>query len=127
MTDLAGLTAIELIAAYGGGSVSPVEVPRAALAAIDVGNDDVNAFVLVDPEGALAAARRSEERWRSGSVVGPGDGVPTSIKDILYTRGWPTLRGTNLVDERGPWTDDAPAVARLRETGAVLLGKTTTP
>jgi aspartyl-tRNA(Asn)/glutamyl-tRNA(Gln) amidotransferase subunit A len=127
MTDLAGLTATELIAAFRGGSVSPVEAARAALAAIDAGNDDVNAFVLVDPDGALAAAERSEARWRSGSVVGSGDGVPTSIKDILYTRGWPTLRGTNLIDERGPWTEDAPAVARLRETGAVLLGKTTTP
>ncbi len=51
----------------------------------------------------------------------------TSIKDLLPTRGWPTLRGSTLVDERGPWVDDAPAVARLRETGAVLLGKTATP
>jgi aspartyl-tRNA(Asn)/glutamyl-tRNA(Gln) amidotransferase subunit A len=127
MTDLAGLTATELVAAFRDGSVSPVEAARAALAAIEAGNDDVNAFVLVDADGALAAAERSEARWRSGSVIGPGDGVPTSIKDVLYTRGWPTLRGTNLIDERGPWNEDAPAVARLRETGAVLLGKTTTP
>jgi aspartyl-tRNA(Asn)/glutamyl-tRNA(Gln) amidotransferase subunit A len=55
MTDLAGLTATELIAAFRNGSVSPVEAARAALAAIDAGNDDVNAFVLVDPDGALAA------------------------------------------------------------------------
>ena len=127
MTDLADLTATELIAAFRGGSASPVEATRAALAAIDAGNDDVNAFVLVDAVGALAAAERSEARWRSGRAVGPADGVPTSIKDLLYTRGWPTLRGTNLIDERAPWTEDAPAVARLRETGAVLLGKTTTP
>ena len=127
MTDLADLTAVELIAAFRDRSASPVEATRAALAAIDAGNDDVNAFVLVDPDGALAAAERSEARWRSSSVVGPADGVPTSIKDLLYTRGWPTLRGTNLIDERGPWTDDAPTVARLRETGAVLLGKTATP
>ncbi|MEV6635910.1 amidase [Actinoplanes sp. NPDC051470] len=127
MTDLTRLTATELIAAYRDGSVSPVEVTRATLAAIDAGNDDVNAFVLVDADGAVAAAVRSEARWRSGSVLGPGDGIPTSIKDLLYCRGWPTLRGTNLIDERGLWTEDAPAVARLRETGAVLLGKTTTP
>jgi aspartyl-tRNA(Asn)/glutamyl-tRNA(Gln) amidotransferase subunit A len=127
MTDLAGLTATELIAAFRAGSLSPVEAAQAALAAIDAGNDDVNAFVLVDPDSALAAAERSEARWRSGLVIGPADGVPTSIKDLLYTRGWPTLRGTNLIDERGPWTDDAPAVARLQEAGAVLLGKTTTP
>ncbi len=127
MTDLADLTATELVAAFRGGSASPVEATRAALAAIDAGNDEVNAFVLVDPDGALAAAERSEARWRSGSALGLADGVPTSIKDLLYTRGWPTLRGTNLIDEHGPWTDDAPAVARLRESGAVLLGKTATP
>jgi aspartyl-tRNA(Asn)/glutamyl-tRNA(Gln) amidotransferase subunit A len=127
MPDLADLTATELIALFRAGRASPVEAGRAALAAIDAGNDDVNAFVLVDAEGALEAAKRSESRWRSGNVAGPGDGVPTSIKDLLYARGWPTLRGSNLIDERGPWTQDAPAVARLRETGAVLLGKTTTP
>ncbi len=127
MTDLADLTATELIAAYRDGSISPVEAARAALAAIDTGNDDVNAFVLVDHDGAVEAAERSEARWRSGRVAGPGDGIPTSVKDLLYTRGWPTLRGTNLIDERGPWTEDAPAAARLRETGAVVLGKTTTP
>src|SRR5271166_5989541 len=55
------------------------------------------------------------------------DGVPTSIKDALWTRGWPTLRGSWLIDEAGAWDEDAPSVARLRETGAVLLGKTTTP
>jgi aspartyl-tRNA(Asn)/glutamyl-tRNA(Gln) amidotransferase subunit A len=127
MTDITRLTATELLAAYRAGSLSPVEATRAALAAIDAGNDEVNAFVLVDPDGAVAAAQRSEARWRSGRPLGPGDGIPTSIKDILYTRGWPTLRGSNLIDERGPWTEDAPAVARLREAGAVLLGKTATP
>ena len=63
MTDLADLTATELIAAYRDGSISPVEAAQAALAAIDAGNDDVNAFVLVDHEGAVKAAERSEARW----------------------------------------------------------------
>jgi aspartyl-tRNA(Asn)/glutamyl-tRNA(Gln) amidotransferase subunit A len=127
MTDLARLTATELIAGYRDRSVSPVEATRAALAAIEAANDDVNAFVLVDADGALTAAKQSEARWRAGCTRGPGDGVPTSIKDIFYTRGWPTLRGTNLIEEDQDWTEDAPAVARLRETGAVLLGKTSTP
>jgi aspartyl-tRNA(Asn)/glutamyl-tRNA(Gln) amidotransferase subunit A len=127
MSELARLTATELVAGYRDGSVSPVEATRAALAAIEAYDPEVNAFVLVDPDAALAGARRSEQRWRSGSPLGPGDGVPTSIKDLLYTRGWPTLRGTHLIDDGGPWTQDAPAVARLREAGAVLLGKTTTP
>jgi aspartyl-tRNA(Asn)/glutamyl-tRNA(Gln) amidotransferase subunit A len=127
MTDPTRMNATELVAAFRDRSLSPVDVTRAALAAIEAGNHAVNAFVLVDADGALAAAERSAARWRSGTVLGPADGIPTSIKDLLYTRGWPTLRGSRLIDESGPWTDDAPAVARLREAGAVLLGKTTTP
>ncbi len=59
--------------------------------------------------------------------MGALDGVPVSIKDVILARGWPTLRGSKTIDPKGPWDDDAPAVARLREAGAVLLGKTTTP
>ncbi len=50
-----------------------------------------------------------------------------TVKDLFLTRGWPTLRGSHLIDAAGPWDEDAPAVARLRESGAVVLGKTTTP
>src|SRR6202030_1383643 len=55
------------------------------------------------------------------------DGVPTTIKDIILTNGWPTLRGSQTIDPAQDWSEEAPAVARLREAGAVLLGKTTTP
>ncbi|MCV7223391.1 amidase [Mycolicibacterium elephantis] len=120
-------TALELVQGYRAGTISPVEATREALAAIESHDDAVNAFVLVDAEGALAAAKASEARWHAGRPLGPGDGVPTSIKDALWTRGWPTLRGSWLIDDAGPWEEDAPSVARLRETGAVLLGKTTTP
>lgn len=119
--------AVDLLAAYRSGAVSPVEATQAALDAIDTHDDQVNAFVLVDAEGALAAAAESEARWRAGTPLGPGDGVPTSIKDAFWTKGWPTLRGSWLIDAEGPWDEDAPCVARLRETGAVILGKTTTP
>jgi len=124
---LSRTSAADLVEGYRSGSLSPVEATRAALSAIDRHDGAVNAFVLVDEDGALAAAAASEERWRAGVPLGPGDGVPTSVKDAFWTRGWPTLRGTTLIDERGPWTEDAPVVARLREAGAVLLGKTTTP
>ena len=119
--------AVDLIEAYRRKALSPVEATQAALEAIDRYDDQVNAFVLVDAEGALAAAKESEARWHAGEPLGPGDGVPTSIKDALWTHGWPTLRGSTLIDEAGPWDEDAPGVARLRETGAVILGKTTTP
>ena len=127
MTDLSRLPAAELVSGYRDGTLSPVEATRAALAAIDRYDPAVHAFVLIDAEGALAAAGDSEARWRAGAPLGPGDGVPVSIKDVFLTRGWPTLRGSSLIDEAGPWLDDAPCVARLRETGAVVLGKTATP
>ncbi len=87
----------------------------------------LNAFCIVDRDGALAAARASEERWRRGEPFGPLDGVPVTIKDLMLMRGFPTLRGSHLVDRDQDWSEDAPAVARLREAGAVILGKTTTP
>ena len=107
--------AVELVDGYRRKTLSPVEVTQAALDAIDTCDQRVDAFVLVDAEGALAAAKQSEARWRSGMPLGPGDGVPTSIKDALWTRGWPTLRGSSLIDAAGPWEEDAPCVAQLRE------------
>ena len=124
--DLAFTPATELIAAYRAKTLSPVEATQAALARIDAHNERLNAFCLVDHEGALAAARESEARWAKGAPLGLVDGVPASVKDLVLTRGWPTLRGSKTVAADQPWDEDAPAVARLREHGAVLLGKTTT-
>jgi aspartyl-tRNA(Asn)/glutamyl-tRNA(Gln) amidotransferase subunit A len=126
-TDFCSLTGIELLAKYRAREVSPVEATRAILERIERLNPVLNAFCLVDAEAALAAARESEARWMKDSPLGLLDGVPVSIKDLILTRGWPTLRGSKTIDPKGPWNDDAPAVARLREAGAVLLGKTTTP
>jgi aspartyl-tRNA(Asn)/glutamyl-tRNA(Gln) amidotransferase subunit A len=125
--DIAYLSATELVAQYRSGALSPVEVTRIALARIDALDPGLNAFVLVDAESALRDARASEARWRRGEPCGPIDGVPTSIKDLMLSRGWPTLRGSMTVDADQPWDVDAPSTARLREAGAVLLGKTTTP
>ena len=126
-TDLCALSATELLHLYRTRKVSPVEATRAVLARIEQLNPILNCYCLVDETGALASARESEARWRMGEPKGLVDGVPTSIKDLLLTRGWPTLRGSKTIDHMGPWNDDAPAVARLREHGAVLIGKTTTP
>ncbi|MGH3501666.1 MAG: amidase [Nocardioidaceae bacterium] len=127
MTDLARTSATELVAGFQSRRLSPVEAAEAALDRIDAYDGDVNAFVLVDPDGARAAAAESEHRWRDGSPLSPVDGVPTAIKDILWTKGWPTLRGSTLIDADQEWPADAPAVARLRGSGSVFLGKTTTP
>jgi len=127
MTDLSLMGAAELAEGYRTGRFTPVDAARAALDAIALHDPAVNAMVLVDEEAAIAAARESARRWQEGRPLGPADGIPVTIKDMLLTRGWPTLRGSTLTDENQPWDIDAPAVARLREAGAVLLGKTTTP
>jgi aspartyl-tRNA(Asn)/glutamyl-tRNA(Gln) amidotransferase subunit A len=126
-TDLADCTAVELLALYRSGQASPVEATRAVLARIDRLNPTLIAFCHVAHEEALAAARESEARWRRGEPGGALDGVPASIKDLILTRGWPTRRGSRTVDPAQSWDVDAPVTARLREAGAVLLGKTTTP
>ncbi|MCS5608302.1 MAG: amidase family protein, partial [Alphaproteobacteria bacterium] len=125
--DLIRMSAIELLAGYRGGTFSPVEATQAVLDRIHALNDKINAFVLIDDESALAAARKSEARWLNGAPKGLLDGVPTTLKDLVLTEGWPTLKGSLTVDPDGPWEEDAPCVARLREHGAVFLGKTTTP
>ena len=125
--ELALMPATELLANYRAKKLSPVEAAKAALARIAALNGRFNAFCRVDEAGALAAARASEQRWQRGEAKGLVDGVPTTVKDILLAKGWPTLRGSKLISPDQPWDEDAPAVARLREQGAVLLGRTTTP
>ena len=127
MTDIAYLGALQLAEAYRNKSLSPVEAAIATLARIDRLNPSINAFCHVAHESALADARASEARWAKGAPLSPVYGVPAGIKDLIVTNGMPTLRGSKTVGTSGPWLDDAPAVARLRESGAVILGKTCTP
>ncbi|WP_234046952.1 amidase [Streptomyces adelaidensis] len=124
---LTGLSAVRLVEGYRGGEFSPVEVTRAALERAERVQPVVNAFVRIDAESALAQARESEGRWRRGEPAGAVDGVPVTVKDILLMRGGPTLKGSRTISVEGSWEEDAPSVARLREQGAVFLGKTTTP
>ena len=127
MPDLTQCTATELLDLYRSRAASPVEATRAVLDRIEAVQPVINAFCLVAADEALDAAAASEARWVRGEPIGPLDGVPTSIKDLILTRGWPTRRGSRTVDPDQPWDVDAPATARLREAGAVLIGKTTTP
>ena len=125
--DLCKLSAVDLVAAYADGSVSPVEVTQAALKRINSHNQVYNAFCLIDDEGALVSAKQSEKRWRQGASQGRIDGVPATVKDLVLAKDWPTQRGSRTSDRSQLSPEDAPAVARLREHGAVILGKTTTP
>jgi aspartyl-tRNA(Asn)/glutamyl-tRNA(Gln) amidotransferase subunit A len=127
VSDLTACTAVELLAMYADGTASPVEATRAVFERIERLDPTLNAFCYLAADEALAAAAASEVRWGRGEPIGPLDGVPTSIKDLILTKGWPTLRGSRTVDPDQPWEVDAPATARLREAGAILIGKTTTP
>ena len=126
-TDLADCTATDLLAMYRSKQASPVEATDAVLARIERLNPKLLAFCHLAGSEALESARASEARWQRGEPIGALDGVPTSIKDLILTKGWPTLRGSRAVDAAQAWDVDAPASARLREAGAVLLGKTSTP
>ena len=126
-TDPSQLPATTLLALYRRGELSPVEAVKAAFARIETCDGAVNAFCHLDREAALADAKASEARWKKGEPKGLIDGVPATIKDITVVRGWPTRRGSKLTDASDLGAFDAPAPQRLREAGAVLLGKTTTP
>ncbi|MEV5877944.1 amidase [Streptomyces sp. NPDC052101] len=125
--QLTDLTAVQLLDGYRKGEFSPVEATEQALERARRTQPEVNAFVRLTEEDARARARESEERWRRGEPAGLLDGVPVTVKDILLLRGHPTLRGSRTISDQGSWDEDAPSVARLREHGAVFLGKTTTP
>jgi aspartyl-tRNA(Asn)/glutamyl-tRNA(Gln) amidotransferase subunit A len=125
--NLAFATATELVELYRTKRGSPVDAVGACLAQIARHDPQLGAFVWRDDETSLAAARESQARWQRGAPLGALDGVPVTIKDLVLTRGAPTLRGSRTIDAAGPWTIDAPATARLREAGAIILGKTTTP
>jgi aspartyl-tRNA(Asn)/glutamyl-tRNA(Gln) amidotransferase subunit A len=121
------LSAAEMAAGFRRGKLSPVEVLESTLERIDCVDRTLNAWCLLDRERAMAEARASERRFAAGEPWSMLDGVPVAVKDVFLTEGWPTLKGSRTVDPHQAWEADAPAVARLREAGAVLPGKTTTP
>ncbi|MFQ3788134.1 amidase [Halomonas sp. A29] len=125
-TDLGTMDAGQLRRLFESGAASPVEATRAALERIDRFNDSVNAYVVVDGEGAEAAAEASAERWRQGYPLSRIDGIPVSLKDLTESVGLPARKGS-LTESNAPCEWDSPPARLLREAGAVILGKTNTP
>ncbi len=123
--DLTQLSANELLALYRSKAASPVEVTKAVLVRIDELQPHFNAYRVFDAEAALAQASASEARWQRGAPQGALDGIPVGFKDLLNVQGFPTRKGS-LATSGQPQAEDCPAAARLRESGAVLLGKTQT-
>jgi aspartyl-tRNA(Asn)/glutamyl-tRNA(Gln) amidotransferase subunit A len=125
-SDLTLLSATGLVALYRAKALSPLEAARAALDRIARYDSTVNAWCHLDTDGALAAARASEARWHAGTPMGALDGVPVGIKDNVLVAGMPARFGSRLTSPE-PRASDAPAAARLRAAGAILLGKTAMP
>jgi aspartyl-tRNA(Asn)/glutamyl-tRNA(Gln) amidotransferase subunit A len=126
MPQLHDLSATELVAAFGGGELSPVEVTRAVLDHIAACEPQLHATYALDPRAALAAAEASQARWLKHAPLGALDGVPVMVKENIATKGVPLPLGT-AATTLVPIPHDAPPAARLREAGAVILGKTTMP
>jgi aspartyl-tRNA(Asn)/glutamyl-tRNA(Gln) amidotransferase subunit A len=123
--DILSRSAADIIGLYRSKRVSPVEVATATLDRIDRLDRLYNAFAMIDREGALRDARASEKRWWRGEPDGLVDGLPVTVKDLVAVKGMPTRRGSRTTSPL-PSEEDGPPVARLRQQGAVFLGKTTT-
>ncbi|MFL6691930.1 MAG: amidase [Ramlibacter sp.] len=126
MDDILQLDATALVGAYRSGTLSPREAVDAVLAAIERHNPAVNAFCVVDAEGARKAAIASEARWQARKPMGLLDGVPVTIKDAIAWKGHPN-RGGSRGSPPDPSPENAPAAEDLFEAGAIPVGKTTLP
>jgi aspartyl-tRNA(Asn)/glutamyl-tRNA(Gln) amidotransferase subunit A len=116
----------DILAAYARRTLSPVEVTEAALKQVWKYNPALNAFSFLDEKHALHQAKASEKRWLKNEPAGALDGIPVTIKDWFHHKGWPTRYGS-LVSSPVRQNEDSPPVARLREQGAIFIGKTTLP
>ncbi|MEM9650774.1 MAG: amidase [Actinomycetota bacterium] len=117
----------DIAARVNGGEQSAREVTAHAISRIEALNPTINAFVAWDGEAALAQADRIDARIAAGEAVGPLAGVPIGVKDLEDVAGFTTSFGSALHAEDPPAADDSVLVGRLRDAGAVVLGKTNTP
>ncbi|MEQ4302503.1 Asp-tRNA(Asn)/Glu-tRNA(Gln) amidotransferase subunit GatA [Plantactinospora sp. B6F1] len=123
MADVTRMTATEIASLIASGEASAVEVTRAHLDRIAEVDDRVHAFLHVDTDGALEAARAVDAKRAAGERLGPLAGVPVAVKDVLTAKGVPTTVGSKILEGwRPPY--DSTIVQRLRAAGTVMLGKT---
>ncbi|MDQ1722593.1 MAG: aspartyl-tRNA(Asn)/glutamyl-tRNA(Gln) amidotransferase subunit, partial [Pseudonocardiales bacterium] len=123
MAELVELSAAETAAKIATGEASAVQVAQAHLDRIADVDPQVRAFLHVDTEGALAAARAVDDRRQAGDPLGPLAGVPLAMKDVVVTKGLPTTSGSKILQGWIP-PYDATVTRRIREAGIVMLGKT---
>ena len=104
------------------GKISPVELVEAHLERIETTNERLNAFITVTREEARSAAKQAEKAIRNGEYRGALHGIPIALKDLFNTTGLRTTSGTTVMADFFP-KEDATVVAKLKEAGAILLGK----
>src|SRR5437016_1654257 len=126
MTAIHDMSAAEILGAYKTRKLSPVDVTDAVIQRIEAWEPKLKALYAPDFDGARKAAKASEKRWQAGQPQGALDGVPITIKENIATKGVPVPLGT-AATELVAAAADAPAAARVREAGAVILAKTTMP
>ncbi|RVT99164.1 amidase [Rhodovarius crocodyli] len=119
------MPAAQLAAMIAAKKISPVEATAAIIARVERLDPELNAFVKLDAEGAMAAARQAEAAVMRGDELGPLHGLTVTIKDVTAAKGLPLERGS-LAHKGEIAAADAPVTARMRDAGAIVLGKTTT-
>ena len=119
-------TAADAVAAFVAGSISPRDLLERCLGRIEQLDGHLKAWVVLDVDGARRAADESTRRYRAGTPLGPLDGIPIGVKDLIDVAGLPTRAGSPLRADRAPAEHDAPLIGRLRRAGGVILGKTVT-
>lgn len=127
MTALNELTALQILEGYRNKAFSPSDVVDAVLARMEACEPKINAMYIIARDSAREAAKASTERWQKGAPNGVLDGVPLTLKDNIATKGDPTPIGTAAADISVRAAEDAPPAARLRQAGAIFMGKTTMP
>ena len=125
-SDIAFMSAADLAAAIRAKKISAVEAMRATLARAEAGQKSLNCFITLCGERALADAAKADEAVAKGAALGPLHGVPFHVKDLVNTEGVRTTFASCMYEHNVPKTDSV-SVARLKQAGAVLMGKTTTP
>ena len=126
MSELLTLSARDVLNGFKDKTISPVEYMSELTARVDACEPQVCALYDYQPEDAMKQARAAEQRWMDGAPMGPLDGMPVTVKELIATKGTPVPMGTAAIDLT-PADDDAPTAARLKEDGAIIFAKTTCP
>jgi aspartyl-tRNA(Asn)/glutamyl-tRNA(Gln) amidotransferase subunit A len=119
-------SATELARMIRSKQLSPVEIVNTYIRRIEAVNPKVNAFCNTTFDSAIQEAKQAEQAVMEGKPLGPLHGVPFSVKDLVYTKGVRTMRGSKIFESFVP-QEDAPSVERLKKGGGIFMGKTTTP